>query len=457
MNNQSFTTFLFAYLSLVGSVLYGQSNVLSQIQLGEAWSGNSVNTVIFRSQGIVTVNSFQYTAYYADSSNMVIVRRNLKTNKVECYTIEGRYKIFDSHNAISLGVDALGYVHISYDHHRSKLNYRISKIPFEISDWSEPIQMTGEKEELLSYPSFLMNPKDSTLHFMYRHGSSNSGQACLKHYDHMSKTWKDAPKAIITGYNQRPWSSNPYWNHPVFDNSGKLHISYVWRSYSVKNREISAINKIGVDYTYSSNISKNFFTTLVFSQNLPITMVNSERVYAVPTGSNLINQTSMAVDTNGFPHIVYYANDENKIPQYQHLWFDGKEWQNTIVSQRKESFVLGGDGTLKIPISRPEIVIDSMSIVYLILRADYTANKMAAIALFPPFYKYDSDNIKTLWQYSIGDAEPVVDRIRWQKENILSMLIQYNNEYGGDKKREYESTPIYIVDWDLLKMFNKNP
>lgn len=180
------------------------------------------------------------------------------------------------------------------------------------------------EETTVTYPAFVMNPMDSTLMFLYRDGGATNGQACMKIYDTDSETWSDMPNCILSGRNQKPWSSNPYWNHPAFDGMGKMHLSYVWRTRSVTKNEMSLINNIGIDYIATSDNGKSWLTVHGITATLPITQVNSETVWAVPVGANLINQTSMAVDGHGNPHIAYYANDENGITQYQHLWYDGK-------------------------------------------------------------------------------------------------------------------------------------
>ncbi len=425
------------------------------LELSHGWAGNTVNTVIFRHHGVLTFGDYQYTAYYKDKETMKLVRRSLKTDEVETSSIKGTYNVFDAHNSISLGIDKDGHVHISYDHHGHDLRYRVSENPLDISEWSEPLPMTGVRERRVTYPAFVMNHVDSTFIFLYRDGGSSNGQACLKVYDSELKKWGDLPDCIMSGRNKEPWSSNPYWNHPVFDQTGNLHLSYVWRTHSAKKNGELLINNIGIDYSYSTDDGVSWNTTKGYTLNLPITQVISETVWAVPVGSNLINQTSMTVNSDGNPHIVYYANDENDILQYQHLWYDGKKWNNSVISNRKEPFALSGGGTLQIPISRPEIVIDEQDIVYAIFRADFTDGKMSAVALYPPYYEFDKENIKVLWDEPLGFAEPVIDRLRWQRDNVLSMLIQYNYQPDGDRDVQEAFKPVYILDWDLIEMFLK--
>lgn len=448
MMKNVFSFFLLLVLSSCFAISNGSNN--SIITLGQGWAGNTVNTVIFRHNGILTYSNFQYTAYFSDPNTISFVSRNLTNNEIETSQIHGEYNVFDSHNSISIGIDKAGYLHISYDHHGNLLQYRRSTLPFNISGWSSPKPMTGYREERITYPTFLINPVDSVLTFLYRDGGSSRGQACIKYYATDYSEWFDYETCSFSGYDQSPWTSNPYWNHPVYDNQGRLHISYVWRSRI--NSEL--ITNLGIDYAYSDDNGRSWFTINGFQLPSPVTQVNSERVWAVPIGSNLINQTSMSVDNEGNPHIVYYANDHNNVPQYQHLWHNGSDWQNTFISTRTEKFQLKGRGTLQIPMSRPEILIDSSNIVYVIFRADFVGQKMAVIALFPPHYTFEDNNFQILWDAPLGFSEPVVDRIRWKRDGILSMLIQFNYQPDGDRNIQDNYQPVHICDWDLISMFS---
>lgn len=420
---------------------------LNCIELGQAWSGNTINTVIFRHHGILTAKKYQFTAYYDHNKQLQIIKRDLRDQSITRHIIKEIYNLKDAHNSISLGIDAQGYLHLCYDHHVHSLHYRKSCQPFSIDAWTEALSMTGKNEERVTYPTFIIEPSSGSLLFMHRDGGPYRGRAFLKYYDVAQNTWTDYPEAILSGYNHKPWTSNPYWNHPVFDTEGKLHLSYVWRSRSLGDQE--KINNIGIDYAYSPNLGNDWLTVQGIPLQTPITQVNSETIWGVPRGVNLINQTSMAVDSKGHPHIVFYANDHHQIPQYQHVWFNGKEWRHQIISRRTKRFDLLGGGTLQIPMSRPEVVIDKQDYIYVIYRADITGHQMSVLTLFPDDYSLDKGVERRLLEESLGFSEPVIDRLRWNRDEILSMLIGYSNQPKHDKNIQETQHPIYIVDWDI--------
>ncbi|EKO3777309.1 hypothetical protein P0F24_002374, partial [Vibrio metschnikovii] len=132
--------------------------------------------------------------------------------------------------------------------------------------------------------------------------------------------------------------------------------------------------------------------------------------------------------------------------QYQHLYFDGKKWNHQFISKRTNAFDLCGGGTLRIPISRPEIIIDDNDNVFVIYRGDITENKLASLLLSPPHYTYNPLNEKIIYTESVGSAEPIIDRLRWQNEKILSILVQYNDQPNHDINHGDLSMPISIVD-----------
>lgn len=415
-----------------------------RIDLGTAWAGNTINTVIFRHQGVVTSNGYQFTAFYVDGNTITIVKRRLVDDLIEKYNLSGKYNLKDAHNSISLGIDRSGHIHISYDHHSSKLKYRRSIKPLDIESWTDELSMTGENEQKVTYPTFILPKNNSPLLLLYRDGNWKKGSAFLKFFDEISGTWDDYPLPILSGAEHKPWTSNAYWNNPVVDRYGCLHLSYVWRTDYFSSEQL--VNNINIGYAKSYDNGSTWKTIKGQPYKLPITQVNSDVVWPISPGSNLINQCSMAVDSKGYPHIVFYSNDDNGVPQYQHIWYTGKIWNHSYVSNRKESFKLAGGGTLKIPMSRPAIVIDKKDNVFIFFRSDESNQKMAVYCLQSPFYNSTNITYKIIWDESIEQSEPVFDFSRWCEENILTFFIQKNKQPDGDLVHENNIERVYLLD-----------
>jgi hypothetical protein len=424
--------------------------LLRAIELGNAWSANTVNTAIFRHHGVLTRGRYQFCAFHMDGRRLRLARRDLESGELSRHDLDGEYRLADAHNSISLGIDREGVLHLAYDHHASRLRYRRAKRPLCVQDWGEETPMSGQHEETVTYPAFLVSSGGPLL-MLYRDGHADRGTALLKEYSESSAAWIDRETAVLSGAQQQPWTSNAYWNHPAFGPDGELHLAFVWRTHCIGEEQ--RLNNVDIGYARSPDHGRNWFSTRGQPFRLPITQVNAETAWAVPPGSNLINQSGMAVDVHGRPHVVFYADDPDGVPQYRHLWFDGREWKHSLISARTKPFTLTGSGTLQIPVSRPEIVIDAACRVYVIYRGDLTGDHMAVQRLLPPAYLPDPADIKLLWQEPLGFAEPVIDRLRWAQDGVLSMLIQKNGQPPNDVSAEPAFEPVYLADWDLQAMW----
>jgi len=403
--------------------------------------------VIFRAHAILTKNNIQYSAFYVDQETLRIIKRNLGNQELQTHDIKGVYNLYDAHNSISIGIDQLDYLHISYDHHATSLQYRRSLAPQSVSEWSDNMQMSGKFEEKVTYPTFITPTDLSPLMLLYRDGTHNNGTSRLKIYSEKTQTWSDLSTPILTGMEQKLWTSNAYWNSPCLDNEGCLHISYVWRTGVIGKEE--RVNNINIGYAWSPDLGNSWFTINSQPYIPPITPSISETIWPTGAGSNLINQCSMALDSNHYPHIVFYSNDQNQIPQYQHLWFDGNTWQHQYISKRTVKFNLTGGGTLQLPMSRPEVIIDEHDHVMVVFQSDETNHHMSLLSLEAPSYAYDSKNVHTISNEPVGYAEPIIDKLRWQQEKVLSMLIQHNHQPNHDIGHVDTTAPIAIVDMTI--------
>ena len=438
-------------MSGVGGMTLPASLPARAVPLGMGWATNTVNMAVFRHHGIVTAGRFQFAAFYESPDTLVIVRRDLASGALARGAIPGAYTLDDAHNSISLGLDREGVIHLSYDHHACALRYRRSVRPLAVDAWTEELPMTGRAEASVTYPAFLMPPAPGPLLVLYRDGSHDRGVSILKRYDEDNRAWHDVVEAVTSGADQHPWTSSAYWNHPTIDDDGRIHLALVWRTQPLE--EDGRLNNLGVDYACSADHGRTWHSSTGRRFRLPITQVNSETVLALPPGANLINQSGMAVTRAGRPHVVTYADDPDGIPQYRHVWFDGRIWRHAVLSARTRPFVLKGGGTLRLPISRPEIVIDDRDRVYVLYRGDLTEDCLVAQRLLPPDYAPDPGDVRLLWDEPLGFAEPVLDRVRWRRDGVLSMLVQRCDQPAHDAPAPERREPIRIVDWNLVEQW----
>ena len=430
-------------LALNGCNAIKPSTTLQEKEIGLGWSANSVNTVIFRQNAVTTFNTTQFTAYYDKDAHVVLAKRSLPDGDWELNKTEYTGKTTDAHNAISLAVDGEGYLHVSWDHHDNPLRYAKSVAPLSL-ELGEKQEMTGIEEEKVSYPQFYNLPDGDVL-FMYRSGQSGRGTLILNRYDTAHKTWRQLHNNLIDGEEQR----NAYWQAYV-DVQGTVHLSWVWReTWDVStNHDIAYARSLDGGETWERATGKIY--------NGPITESTAEYAYRIPQNSSLINQTSMTTDKAGNPFIANYWNEEGKT-QYQVVYLEDGIWKKENTAFRNSGFELGGGGTKKIPISRPELFIyenQGEKILGLIFRDDLRGSKISLV--FKDLKTDTQWQVKDLSDENIGDWEPNFDKELYKHTKALHLFKQKVTQIDGEGLSKAPATPVSILEINLQNILT-NP
>lgn len=409
---------------------------INEREVGLGWSNNSVNTVIFRNKALTTFKDIQFTAYYNPDGRMVLAKRNLKCKKWKKVVTPYSGNVKDAHNSISIAVDSEGYLHVSWDHHDTRLRYAKSKRPLSL-DLGEEQSMTATDEDKVTYPEFHNLPNGDLL-FCYRSGASGRGNMVMKTYDVKTKKWTQLQNNLIDGEDQR----SAYWQ--MFVNEKGIYVSWVWReSWDVSTNH-------DICYAFSPDFGKTWQKSTGEKYSLPITVATAERAWEVPQNSSLINQTSMTVDEKGNPYIAGYW-DNNGIPQYKVIYFSEGKWNLLNTDFHQKTFVLGGGGTKRIPISRPEILVDK-SMLYLLFRDEERANK---ITLAYTDLNKKKWVLKDVTQYSVGQWEPNFDKELWKEKGQLHIFSQNVTQADGEGLINTEPQAVRILEIKKLPEIDK--
>ena len=75
---------------------------------------------------------------------------------------------------------------------------------------------------------------------------------------------------------------------------------------------------------------------------------------------------------------------------------------------------------------------------------------MAITRFLPPNYELESSSTKVLWDKDIGYTVPVIERLRWERDYILSMYIQKSGRASNRDVTKILHEPAYIVEWDIV-------
>lgn len=381
--------------------------------VGMGWSQNSVNTVIFRNQSLCSFKDHQFIAFYNGQGQMVLGSRKLNENHWKLVVTPYSGNVKDAHNSISMAVDAMGYLHLSWDQHDTPLRYAKSKAPLSL-ELSEELSMTGLQEDKVTYPEF-QNLKDGSLLFLYRSGASGRGNLVVNRYEPGTRQWEQLHNNLIDGQQIR----SAYWQTHV-DEYG-IHLSWVWReSWDVTtNHDIAYMVSKDGGYTWQDRNDSVL--------ELPITKASAPYAWKVPENSNLMNQTSMTTDLNGNPYIASYWRSDS-ITQYKVVYHNGVQWQLLDTDFRNEDFELGGGGTKSIPISRPELLVDDTHL-YLLYRDEHRGNKITLAT-----YGFDQKQwrFNDLTKEAVGAWEPNFDKSLWKRYKKLHVFSQNVSQIDGE-------------------------
>lgn len=401
--------------------------------VGEGWANNSINAVIFRRNSVTTFKDTQFTAYYDTSSHLVLAKRKLGSSSWEVQQTDYKGNTADAHNTISIAVDGDGFLHVSWDHHNNPLHYAKSTAPLSL-ELGKPTPMTGKLEQDVTYPEF-HNLPNGDLVFFYRSGESGRGNMVMNRYDLTSKTWSQVHNNLIDGEGER----NAYWQACV-DLKGTIHLSWVWR----ETWDVSTNHDMA--YAKSEDGGKTWQKSSGAVYRLPINSASAEYAWEIPQKSSLINQTAIYADKKGHPYIVSYWNDADRT-QYQIVYKDKDGWKKASPGFRQSSFTLGGGGTKRIPISRPQVLVDQhwgKTALYLIFNDEERGNKVSMA--YSPNLGDGEWELIDLTQTSVGQWEPSYDIELWKRKKKLHLFVQDVVQIDGEGLAEGRSSPIRILE-----------
>ena len=301
----------------------------------QAW--DAFNWASFDQDKIVSYDDFQYTVFWGADRTLSVARRGLKDNAVQVIRLEA-YRLAEGlaesqqrngHRNTVIGLSpGDGRLHLAWDHHNNDLNYTRSRAGLV----TEPPEQMGLEDfeprqpilegtpQRVTYPRFF-NDHEERLYFFYRSGGSGSGNSVLFEYDHESSLWRMISDCLLSLEGAYPvWSNstsrNAYLHDLLFDASGRLHLTWVYREESR-----SWATNHDLHYAYSDDQGRTWNN----NQGLPIADTGKgERitidspgvvVYEIPVYSWLMNQGAMTLDSRNQPHVATYHMQEPFAPE----------------------------------------------------------------------------------------------------------------------------------------------
>ena len=284
---------------------------------------------------LLTHEGRQYAAYYDAEHRMTVASRTLD-EKTWRYVRLGPKIGWDSHNSVTMALDANGCVHLSGNMHCVPLIYFRMAEAGDIGTFKRQA-MTGTGENRCTYPSFLKD-LDGRLIFNYRLGGSGNGMRLYNRYDAKTRTWSrllDTP--LFDGQGRR----NAYPAGPSLGPDRRFHVAWVWRDTPdcATNHHLS--------YARSKDLI-HWETAAGKGVKLPLTLGQEALcVDPIPSGGGIINGCErLAFDSAGRPMISYHKSDPNGHMQVFVARFEGGRWLSRAVTRWDKRIVFSGRGAM---------------------------------------------------------------------------------------------------------------
>jgi hypothetical protein len=257
----------------------------------------------------------------------------------------------------------------------------------------------------------------------------------MNRYNLKLKKWFRVQDILIDGEGRR----NAYWQFCT-DPKGNFHLSWVWR----ETPDVATNHDLC--YARSEDNGRTWMKSTGEKYKLPINLSNAEYAAHIPQSRELINQTSISADEGGNPYIAtYWRAEDSSVPQYRIVFNDGKDWCQQQVGNRTLGFSLSGGGTKKIPVSRPQIVVQKISgktRAVIIFRDQERDNKVSiAVTTDLENNNWSYDDIT---DYSVVDWEPSFDTELWTSRKELHLFVQKVGQGDGERPVDLKAQPVYI-------------
>jgi hypothetical protein len=481
---------LLAFVSAVATLTAGGPQIVltpvfdgtNSAASGYAYAGSSaINAVSFICSSLMTVSNQQFFAYYGRhqtnssytyNNTIWIARRTVGTNIWEVFrTTFTANDITDGHDVVVFGIDGNSYMHISWGMHGNSFLYAKSTAPVTGSQpiaFAPATTMTGD-ENNVTYPQFLTMLSGDLL-FIFREGTSGSGNTFINYYNHATQTWTNqqynaGQQPFVQGIGWSP-DYNCYPNMPCLDAAGNLFFIWVWRDTYLYE------SNFDFNYAKSANGGKTWLRSTGLPYALPITAfgesgdtnTTAERILTIPQNSSLINQAGMCLDASNNPVIATWwapgSGTNNYRRQYMVVFPDTNSvWQTRQVSNRTND----PPGTRMLDsvvrdLGRPVVVCDKQNRIIVLYRDNFGSNGLTIVQSLP----YAVDPQRTNWTTfdlttdNLGNYEPVIDLARWNMDNVLDIVYQASSGEGYTPPANTAS-PIGVLEWNAAAHFNYHP
>jgi len=392
--------------------------IAEALDVTDVWSGHPVGFYL------LTRGDRQFAAFYDANRALTVADRALGSTSWKLARLPTSVG-WDSHNDIVMAIDDDGFIHVSGNMHSSPLIYFRTTAPLDI-DTFEQLPMVNMNEASCTYPQFFRSPSGQLV-FMYRDGSSGSGNHIFNAYSTATKTWSRLLGSALTdGEGQR----NAYPVGPIQGPDGDFHLVWVWRDTP--------------DATTNNNLSYASTTDLLAwkradgaALTLPIRLSTSDIVDPVPSGAGMINNnTKVGFDATMRPIVAYHKYDQNGNTQLYNARFENGDWVVHQTSDWDYRWDFGGGGTLVFEIEVEPVVLQTDGT----LTQNYYHAQYGGLGAF----RLNPDTLAA--EETIPQPVPYPAELAEVESPTAEMQVRWRKDAGSGP----DTALVYMLRWETL-------
>jgi len=311
-----------------------------KIDIDKVWAGHPVHFACERIKNDI------FLAYYDSDRRLIVAHLHISTGILRKKVLP-EILGWDSHNGVSIGIDSLGFIHVSANMHSSSLIYYKSEQSLCIEYFQAIHTMTDANEESCTYPIFMKH--NNQLFFRYRSGKSGKGNILINKYNTESSSWEPIMNtALFDGESKR----NAYPSE-FFIANDFFHLVWVWRETPDCETNHSPCYAKTKDFISWYDASGNII-------DLPIKSNGSGAIEILQIRSGLLNgNLKVGFDVMGRQIISYHRFDKNGYTQLYNVRFEEGVWKTYQTSNWAYRWDFKGRGAIALEIEIfPVRVID---------------------------------------------------------------------------------------------------
>jgi hypothetical protein len=369
--------------------------------------------VIFSAAGCQTL------ALLADARTLRLARRDLASGAVSTRDIGDDYRARPGGGSIGLGLDGRGHLHVCFDRGDGRLAERRSTEAHSIRQWSYALPVGGAEAGPVAQRVAIGARDGQPLTLLSQRLTGDAVVLGLKVWDEARQCWLDPAPPLLPDVEQG--DDLVRWGPLTPGRDGCWLLAGFRRTPGADGGTEAPGAKLLVLRSADNGLTWSSIATP--AANLPL----------APADDGL-QRMGLALDSADQAHLVFCSDDGPGRPVCRHLWPAQGRWRQRIVPGH----------------TAPRILIDGADRVHLIGRDSGPEGRLRVTVLVAPDHLAGAETSACLADET-GVVGLALDQGRWERENILSLLLY--RELHPTPDREPGAQPGQLTALDLRLEF----